>query len=248
MSITLDSRAGARRAEAVALLAADAACDAYRETLDESLRDSVSPEHVIAEVRGGPGDALASAVADLGSVAFAAARAAHLAAEAASLEDVRRAGELAESAASAARAGAMALGASGGDLGAMRVIELCHIAALTAHRSADALAAFEAAGGTSLPSGRDHPAVPFPPAWRARIERTAERVGAMRRRIGDDADEMTRDLLDAADAASAAAVQALRAYERSGHGNGVSRAIGRVTRIAALAACYASGAALDVAT
>lgn len=244
MSTTLESRAGVRRAEAVALLAADAACDAYRETLDESQRDTVSPERVIAVVRGGPGDALASAVADLGSTAFAAARAAHLAAEAASLEDARRAGELAESAAEAARAGAHALSSHD----AAGLVTLCHAAAMTAHLAADALDAF---GGTAASSSvlerQDGPPVPFPPSWRACIDDSSSRLAAMRRRAIEPVGDASRDLIEGAEAATSAASHALRTYQRSGHGTGVSRAVGRVTRIAALGSAYAAGAALDLA-
>lgn len=242
-----DSRAAARQAEVVALQAADVACDAYRETLDEPLRAAVRPDRVIAVVRGGLGDALASAVADLGSTAFAAARAAHIAAEVGSEEDARRAGAVAETAAEAARtgAGALATHLHDGDDTA-HLVTLAHSAAMTAHLAADALEAYGlVTAPASLLSLHDRPAVPFPQSWRSRIEELSERLTRVRR--GVDAGAAESDLLLAAGAASSAANHALRVYQRSGHGTGVSRAMSRVTRIAALAACYAGTSALDAA-
>lgn len=241
----IDGRTGARRAEAVALRAADAACDAYRETLDEHLRDTVRPDRVIAVINGGPGDALASAVADLGSTAFAAARAAHLAAEAGSEEDAQRAAQVAECAAGAAQWGATALAHQADADAAAQLVGLAHRAAMAAHLSADALAAYgQTSAAMSLLNLTDHPMVPFPASWRGRIEDLSRRRARMQ--AAGDGDATARDLLGAADSACSAASHALRTYQRSGHGTGVSRAMSRVVRIAALAACFAGCAALDM--
>jgi len=103
------TRAAARRAEAAALHAADSACQAYRSTLSEALQDTVRPDRVVAVVDGAPGDALATCVADLGSAAYAAARATHLAIETGTEEEARRAAEVATAATAAAEQGAATL-------------------------------------------------------------------------------------------------------------------------------------------
>lgn len=243
----LDGRAGARRAEQVALRAADVACDAYRDTLDESLRDGVRPDRVIAVVRGGPGDALASAVADLGSTAFAAARAAHLAAEVGSEADAQRAAEVAECAAAAAQNAALALGHRARDDAGVLLVAVAHHAAMTAHLAADALAAHAPETVSTSLFGAGRPAVAFPPSWRAAIEELARRLDRVSREPDLPAGSgLDHDLLAAADSACAAASHALRSYRQSGHGNGVSQAMARVVRIAALASCYAGCAALDM--
>lgn len=254
MSISIESRSGdpdtralARRAEAAALRAADIACDAYRATLDESLRPTVRPDRVIAVLGGDLGDALASTVADLGSTAFAAARVTHLATEIGSDADAVRAGELAACAAEAAQAGARALAQSSSDSGPALVADLAHRAAMVAHLAADALAAYGMARPSiSLVGSVDHPPVAFPPSWRARIEDLSRRLSRVQRSSAGESGA-ARDLLLAAEAAASAANHALRIYQRSGRGNGMSRATCRVTRIAALAACYAGCAALDMA-
>jgi len=109
---------------------------------------------------------------------------------------------------------------------------------MVAHLAADAL---ESYGAISLPSSlltaTDHPAVPFPSSWRRRIEKLADTCL--------DA-QSSGPAHDAATSACAAAQHALHAYAQSGRGTVVSRALTRVTRIAALAACYAGAAALEL--
>lgn len=236
------SRAAARRAEAAALQAADRACEAYRSTLSDSLRDTVRPDRVVAVVDGAPGDALATAVADLGSAAYAAARAAHLAVEAGREAEVRRTSEVAQSAAAAADQGVIAMARRDAPDAATQAVRMAHAAAMVAHLTADAL---ESYGAIALPSSllvaTDHPSVPFPPSWRRRIERLAEQCASVQ------PSEVAHDeLRRAAMSACAAAQHALQAYMHAGKGSAVSRALGRVTRIAALAACYAGAAALDL--
>jgi hypothetical protein len=236
-----EARAQARRAETAALHAADLACDAYRGTLEESLRDTVRPDRVVVVVEAGPGDALATAVADLASVSYAAARAAHLAVEAGSEDDARRTGRLAESAAAAAEQGATALAHRSATDAAAHTIRLAHAAAMVAHLAADALETY----GTTAPSASllnltDHPAVPFPPSWKRRIEVLGDRTARLLPAAAGD------ELVDAAAGARAAAAHALRAYASTGRGTVVSRTVCRVVRLSALAACYAGAAALDL--
>jgi hypothetical protein len=236
------ARAAARKAEVAALRAADLACDAYRATLDVKLQDTVRPDRVVAVVEGAPGDALGTAVADLGSAAFAAARATHLAVEAGSEDDARRTGEVAAAAAAAAEVGATALSRRDTPGAAVRVVRLAHAAAMVAHLSADALEAFGAAApSVSLSGFTDRPAVPFPASWRHRIERLSRNCTASQssQAAGDE-------LHTASVAACSAAQRALHVYARTGHGTVVARTVCRVTRIAALAACYAGVAALEM--
>ena len=246
------ARVAARRAEAAALTAAEFACEAYTATLAEPEQTEVRPDHELPVAGGEPERPLASAVADLGATAYAAARAVHLTLEDGRLSAMHSAARAAEAAAQAAKLGVDALLAEGGPQGPAFCQQLAHASALTAQLAAEALAPYPPPPQRQLLMGdpHHHLQVAFPASWKRLTDELSRRLGETPSTARDEplpATGTPEALWRAACVARDAADLCRRAHGRCGAESPAARASLRAARIAALASTYTGWAALQAA-
>jgi hypothetical protein len=241
-----------RAAEMAALRSAALASDTCERAGGDRVHDWSA--EVAAPLRGGvPETPLLRAVEDLGSTAYAAARALHFSTIAGSQPEVARlATDVAVATAQAVDLAVKAAAHRTDVTGLWLRVDLAHACAGITHRVADALDAGAPPRPLAGAAGGRSP-VPFPPSWRRLTALLSQAIRTPARRE----DEPVTDTphagpavgvrLDAARAARDAAERAMRSYDRCRVTSATMRLLCRCARRAARATTHAGFAALGPA-